>query len=466
MQLTFMGANRQVTGSRYCLEVNNQRVMIDCGLVQEREFLSRNWQSCPLAASSMHALLLTHVHIDHSGLIPKFVREGFTGPIFTTRPTVDLADVVLRDAADIQKEDAAYKRKRHRREGRSGKFPVQPLYTRADVELALRSFRPVDYDKAIELVDGIEVIFRDAGHILGSAMLELRVTENGRQRRILFSGDIGQWGKPLIGDPSLFDQADYVIMESTYGDREHGELGDVETQLAETINSTVRRGGNVVIPTFAIERAQELMYYIGRLVYTNRISQIPIYLDSPMAVDVTEIFRKHRDYLDEETRQLILSHEPPLHYPGLRLVQAKKDSKAINQLSHPCVIMSPAGMCNAGRIKHHLRNNIGRRESTILFVGYQANGTLGRQILEGDPEVRIHGQMWRVKARIEHINGLSGHADRRGLLRWLGHLQQPPQRVFLTHGEEKAALHLADQIQQQLRWPVQIPQYCDTVTLD
>ncbi len=399
MKLTFLGANRCVTGSRYCLQVAQTRVMIDCGMVQEREHAYRNWEPTPIAADTIEALLLTHVHIDHSGLIPKFVQEGFKGPILATRPTVDLAEIVLRDSAHIQEEDAAYKKKRHLREGRQDKPLKEPLYTMPAVERSLRLLEGVDYDQTVPVAEGIDVIFRDAGHILGSAMLEVLVKENGTQRRIVFSGDIGQRGKPLIRDPSVFEQADYVVMESTYGDRLHDKSGDVETQLCKVLNETLGRGGNVVIPTFAIERAQELMYHIGRLVYAKRIPLIPIFLDSPMAVDVTEIFRQHCRFLDSETQRLILSQEPPLRFSGLQMVQNHEQSMAINRLQKPCIIMSPAGMCTAGRIKHHLRHNIGRPESTILFVGFQARGTLGRQILEGNQDVRIHGESRRVLAK-------------------------------------------------------------------
>lgn len=466
MRLTFLGANHCVTGSRYCLEVAGSRVMIDCGMVQERQHAARNWAPSPIRASSIKSLLLTHIHIDHSGLIPKFVHEGFDGPVIATRPTVDLAAIVLRDSAHIQDEDAAYKKKRHRRQGRQGKHPEEPLYTMPDVERALRLFQGVDYDQTIPLADGIDVIFRDAGHILGSAMLELLVKEGDRQRRIIFSGDIGQRGKPLIRDPSFFEQADYVIMESTYGDRLHDKSGDVETQLCDVINATLERGGNVVIPTFAIERAQELMYHIGRLVYAKRIPPVPIFLDSPMAVDVTEIFRQHHQYLDSDTQQLILSNEPPLRYAGLQMVHDVKQSKTINHLKKPCIIMSPAGMCTAGRIKHHLRNNIGRHESTILFVGFQARGTLGQQILEGNQDVRIHGELRRVKAQVAHINGLSAHADQAGLLDWLSHLKTPPRHVFLAHGEEPAAECLSGLIQERWGWPVSIPEYESEVEFD
>ena len=283
---------------------------------------------------------------------------------------------------------------------------------------------------------------------------------------MLFSGDIGQWGKPLIRDPSLFEQADYVVMESTYGDRTHGEGGDVETQLSQVINETIDRGGNVVIPTFAVERSQELMYYISRLVHDGRIPNVEVFLDSPMAVDVTDIFRQFRDCFDQETWQLITSEEPPLRFPGLHLVRTVQESRAINRMESPCIIMASSGMCTAGRIKHHLRRNIERAESTIVFVGYQSHGTLGRQILDRKEQVRIHGRTYRVRAQVNQIYGFSGHADRSGLIRWLSHLGSPPRQVFLTHGDEEAAQSLAKHIREEMNWNVSVPEYQDAVDLN
>ena len=466
MKLHFLGANRQVTGSRYCLDAAGSQILIDCGMFQERPFLERNWAKCPIPPADLDAMLLTHVHIDHSGLIPRLVGEGFRGPIHCTRPSAELAPVMLLDAARIQTEDAEYKRKRHQREARRGKFPEVALYTEAEANKALPLLRPTAYKLPVEVAPGVSVTFHDAGHILGSAMLEVSVLENGEPRKVLFSGDIGQWDKPLIRDPSLFDAADYVIMESTYGDRNHEDGGDIETQFATIINETVSAGGNVVIPTFAVERAQELMYYIGRLVHDGRIPSLRVFLDSPMAVDVTEIYLRFHDCLDEESSRMIASGQPPLHFPGLKLVSTVADSKDINKVKEPCIIMASSGMCNAGRIKHHLRQNIGRRESTILFVGYQGEGTLGRQILTGQEDVRIHGELRRVKARIAQIYGFSGHADRSALLRWIGALKTPPKRVFLTHGEEAVAVALAETLRQQFGFSVRVPEYGEVAELE
>jgi metallo-beta-lactamase family protein len=466
MKLHFLGANRQVTGSKYCLEVGKHFVLIDAGLFQERPFEHRNWEECPISPARLSAMLLTHAHLDHCGLIPRMVKHGMQCPIFCTRPTAPLADVVMRDSAAIQTEDAEYKRKRLARMNREPRYPSEPLYTEEDVVEATALFRPVPYEFQIEVCPGVKAKFYDAGHILGSAMIEVEATENGITRTILFSGDIGQWDKPIIHNPTLMDRADYVVMESTYGDRNHEDEGDVETQLADVVNRTVERGGKVVIPTFALERSQELMYHFARLVDAQRIPRLNVYMDSPMAVNVTEIFGRFRDYFDEETWRLIEADNSPLKFPGLKMVRSAQESMAINEVKGPCVIMASSGMCTAGRIKHHLRNNIERRENTILFVGHQGTGTLGRLILDGTKEVRIHGQNYRVRAEIAQIYGFSGHADRKALLKWLTHLKQPPTKVFLTHGEESVSLKLAEYIEKDLKWSSQVPQYNELVDLD
>lgn len=433
--------------------------MIDCGLVQEREHLSRNWETCPLAASSFSALLVTHAHIDHIGLIPKFVADGFRGRIYATRPTVALADVMLKDSAKIQAEDAKYKRRRHREEGRTGPHPELPLYTDQDVEKATQLFRGVDYRVPTEIFPGVTVTWHDAGHILGSASLEISVRESERERTIIFSGDLGQHEKPLIHDPTYFRNADYVVMESTYGDRDHEACGNVEDQLEAIANETIKCGGNLVIPVFAVERAQEMMFFFSRLVHKKRIPDVPIFLDSPMAYDVTNIFRRFTSWLDDETVRVIEADEPPLHFPGLHLTRTVDESKTINHCKRPCIIMAPAGMCNAGRIKHHLRSNISRPESTVLFIGFQAKGTLGRRLVDGEKAVRIHGREYQVEAKIKQLFGMSGHADRTGLLQWLNHFEQPPRKVFLTHGEENAALALKKSIEARFGFDVSVPEY-------
>jgi len=465
MRLQFLGAARQVTGSRYYLQTDGTRLLIDCGMFHEREFLERNWEPSPVRPEKIDAVLLTHAHVDHCGLLPKLAGEGFRGRILTTPATADLVDVVLHDAAKIQSEDVAFKKKRHRKEGRRGRHPVKPLFTERQVRRTLPLLRPVPYREPVEVGPGVVASFHDAGHILGSAMLELTVDDDGQSRRIIFSGDIGQWDKPIIRDPSVFTEADYVVMESTYGTREHNDE-DVETRLARVISETVDAGGNVVIPTFAIERAQELIYHLGGLLRDGRIPEVPVYLDSPMASAVTQVFQRHRECFDAEAWQRITEGDAPLRFAGLRMVESTEDSKAINRLDRPAVIMATSGMCTAGRIKHHLIHNISRPESTLLFVGWQANGTLGRQILALPEEVRIHGRLWPVRARVEQIHGFSAHADGPGLMRWLGFLRSAPRKVFLTHGEEESALGLAKKIQEEKGWETSVPRYQQMVELE
>jgi metallo-beta-lactamase family protein len=394
------------------------------------------------------------------------VNQGMACPIYCTQPTAPLTEVVLRDSAHIQAEDTAYKRKRHQREGRKPKHPEVPLYETADVEQTLPMLQPIAYRKPIQVLPGVTATYYDAGHILGSSSIEVVAQEEGETRTILFSGDIGQWNKPIIHDPTLFERADYVVMESTYGDRDHEQAGDIETQLADVVKETAARGGKVVVPTFAVERAQELMYHLSRLVHAKRIPPLPIYLDSPMAVDVTAIYARFRDYFDDETWKMIRADQSPMHFPGFQLVQTADASKAINGVPGPAIIMASSGMCTAGRIKHHLRNNIERLDATVLFVGHQSHGTLGRQILDGAREVRIHGQSFRVQARIAQIYGFSGHADRSQLLKWVANFKAPPRRLFLTHGEEDVAFEFGRYIEKELRWKVRVPQYNEAADLE
>jgi metallo-beta-lactamase family protein len=468
MNLRFLGANRQVTGSCYLLEFTGKRLLIDCGLFQERRLLGRNWDSFPVSPASIDAVLLTHAHLDHCGRLPRLVSEGFRGSIYCTAPTVELADIVMRDSGRIQEEDATYKKKRHEREGRTGKHPAVPLYTEADAKKVTPMLKPLAFNACHRVLPDVEVCFHDAGHVLGSAMLTIDLKLNGQRRRLLMSGDIGQWDKPLIPDPSLIDAADYVVMESTYGDRDHprkADNSDVEDALAEIINDAHERRGNVIIPTFAIERAQELLFHFSRLQNEKRIPRVPVFLDSPMAINVTEVFSRHRSFLDEETRWLLDAGEHPLDFPGLYLTRGHAQSKAINAVRGTAVILAGAGMCTGGRIKHHLVHNIWRDESTILFVGYQSPDTLGGQIVRGDKQVRIFGRMRDVNAQVRQISGLSAHADRTGLLRWIDALQRKPKQVFLTHGEEDVALTLADELRQSRQLNVEVPEYGSTSEL-
>jgi metallo-beta-lactamase family protein len=465
LQLQFLGANRQVTGSRYLLRAGGLNIMIDCGMFQERPYLDRNWEPSPIDPADIDVLLLTHAHLDHCGLIPKLVREGYAGPIHATAPSIDLARIVLEDAARLQEEDAAYKAKRHKREGRRGKHPEIPLYTAEDATASFKLFKPVQYDKPVKLNEHVSVIYKDAGHILGSAVLELHITEDGRETRIVFSGDIGQYDAPLMHDPAPITGGDYIVMESTYGDRVQEAPDAVDDRLAEVVNAAVERGGKVIIPTFAIDRAQDLLFHFSELVHANRIPDIPIFLDSPMALDVTDVFKRYMFLLDEATQQLLESGKHPFHFQNLRMVRTAQESKTINSMRKPSIIMAGAGMCTGGRVKHHLTQNISREEATVLFVGYQSHGTLGREIVNGTSPVRIHGKMYEVKAHIERIDGMSAHADRNGLLRWLGTFESTPQQIFLTHGEEEGALTLAKTIKQECNMPAHVPEYGESIDL-
>ena len=467
VKLQFLGATRQVTGSQYFLHVDGVKILVDCGMFQERAYLDRNWEPSPFPPQQIDAILLTHAHVDHCGLVPKLVREGFRGSIFTTAASADLIDVVLRDAGQDPDRRCRFQEKATSQRATQGPASRQAaLHPKKTSATRCRCFAPVPYGETVQIKGPVTATFHDAGHILGSAMLELNVDANGQSRRLIFSGDVGQWDKPIIRDPSVFTKADYAVMESTYGIRKHDDHEDVTAQLARVIRKTVERGGNVIIPTFAIERAQELIYHLGELLGNGQIPDVPVYLDSPMATEVTSVFRRHRDCFDADAWQRIAAGDAPLRFPGLRMVSTAEESKAINRLTDPAIIMATSGMCTAGRIKHHLTHNLRRPECTILFVGYQAGGTLGRQIVDGAAEVRIHGRMWPVHAAIEQIHGFSGHADGPTLLRWLGHFHQPPRHVFLTHGEKDAALGLARQIRDQDGWQVSVPEYRQAVELD
>lgn len=459
MTLTFLGAAQNVTGSRYLLEANNKRFLIDCGLYQERPYLARNWDPFYVAPETLDGVLLTHAHLDHCGLLPKLVRDGFKGKIYCTQATSEIAKIVLLDAAKIQEEDAAFKIKRHQREGRTGPRPVVPLYTIEDAEATLPFFQPVGYGKPIKIGDGIEISFYEAGHILGSSNILVRVKQNGETRTILFSGDIGRWKTPMLLDPTIFSEADYVVMESTYGNRLHGSRDHIADELEEIIQSTYQAGGNLLIPSFAVERAQEVLYYLNQLLIHDRIPHLTVFMDSPMAIRVTQVFQSHPELFDEDMLQLLQRRESPFDFQGLKMIETIDQSKAINNIRGTVIIIAGSGMCTAGRIKHHLTKNIERYESTVLFVGYQAIGTLGRQIVDGNEEVRILGQYYRIRARIAQITGFSAHADQDELFRWLAGFKKPPRQLFITHGEPEVSQQFAEMLRQQKGWQVSVPDY-------
>ncbi len=466
IKLSFLGAAQNVTGSRHFLEANGVRILVDCGLYQEREFRARNWEKFPVPPKSIDAVLLTHAHLDHCGLIPKLVREGFQGRIYCTDATADITRIILLDSAKIQEEDAKFKRKRHKREGRKGPFPEIPLYTTEDANSCFPLFSTVKYEQPVRIADGVEASFHDAGHILGASMIKVDIGRNGDKRSVLFSGDVGRWGKPILQDPSLFEEADYVLVESTYGDRIHDKNEDISRTLAEAINTAKRSGGKIIVPSFALERSQEVLYHLNDLLTKGRIPDVKVFVDSPMAVNVTDVFKKHTDLFDDEMIERLSKGNSPFHFPNLKMVRTVNESKAINMMRGTFIVIAGSGMCTGGRVKHHLVNNISKPNTAVLFVGYQAAGTLGRHIVDGAKEARILGKKYKVKARIIRIHGFSGHADRDELMRWLSGLKKPPKKVFVVHGEAEAAHNFADYLIEKNGWQVSVPKYHDTVILE
>lgn len=462
LRLSFLGGAGCVTGSRYLLEANGARLLVDCGLNQERDLASRNWDPLPVPAGRIDAMLLTHAHLDHCGLLPRAVRQGFRGAVWCTAPTAEIGRIVMTDSARLQLEDAEKKRQRHEREGRSALHLPQPLYTEEDAERAGARFALTGYGRTVAVADGVSAEFLEAGHILGSACIRVRAAG----RTILFSGDIGRWGKPFLNDPAPCGEADYALMESTYGDSVHEPDERIAPTLRDLIVSTLEAGGNLVIPSFAIERSQELLYWLSRLQRSGQVPRLPIFLDSPMGVRVSEVFEHHPEYLDAEMRALLATGDSPFDLPGLVMSRTVADSKAINAIRGTAVIIAGAGMCTGGRIKHHLLHNIGRPESTILFVGYQASGTLGREILEGAPEVRILGQRVGVRARVARIGSFSAHADREELARWAEGFAGKPRQCFIVHGEPAVAAHFRAFLSARRGWRAVVPAAGDAVELD
>ncbi len=466
MKLQFLGAARNVTGSRHLLQANGAKLLVDCGLYQERQFRARNWEPFTVDPGSIDAVLLTHAHLDHCGLLPKLVKDGFRGKIYCTAATAEIAQIILLDSAKIQAEDARYKAKRHKKERRKGRFPVRPLYTVADAEACFPHFSSVRYKQPIQIGKGIEVSFHDAGHVLGSSIIKVKANANGQQRTILFSGDIGRPRRPIVHDPALIAEADYILVESTYGDRVHQGPTDTKKMIADVINSTKEAGGNIIVPSFALERAQELLYYINELLLADAIPHLKVFLDSPMAARITKVFQKHRELFDEDMTEFVEHNESPFKFPGLNMVGTSDQSKALNHMKGTIMVIAGSGMCTGGRVKHHLVNNIANPRNTIMFVGYQAVGTLGRRIVDGEKEVRILGQKYRIKARVVRINGFSAHADRDELFKWLGALERPPRKVFVVHGESESAQRFGDYINEKTGWPVVVPAYQDEIVLD
>ena len=436
MEISFHGAAQGVTGSCYLVRCAGQRILVDCGFYQgSRAMEEDNADDFGFDPRDIDFLLLTHAHLDHCGRIPLLVKRGFDGEIITSAASRELARLVMMDAAGLQEEEARYRNRRARRRGRNGDV-FEPLYTTLDALNALDNFgRVAHFRQALELAPGIRVTFLDAGHILGSASLLLELSEHGRDRRVLFSGDLGPGGRPILRDPSPPEGVDVVVMETTYGDREHKSLQPSVEELFAAINATTRRGGNVVIPTFALERAQELLYYLRAGKDSGVLPKfLQVFLDSPMAISATEIFRRHPDCYDEEAAALFRSGNDPFDFPGLHFTRETADSMAINQISGGAVIMAGSGMCTGGRVVHHLKHNIGRDQNSIIFVGYAAQGTLARRIVDGAATVKIFGDEYAVKAQVHTIGGFSAHAGQHELLAWHAATGRP-ETTFLVHGE-------------------------------
>ena len=455
MKLTFFGAAGEVTGSRFLLEAAGVRFLVDCGMFQGgREADSKNYARFDFDPAALDFVLLTHAHIDHSGLLPRLAAHGFRGPIHTTTATCDLLEVMLLDSAHIQEKELEWKQKAKVRG--AGK---PPLYTVAEATRTLRQLQPVDYDTELRPHPAVRCVFRDAGHILGAAIIEIWVSEGGRTRKIVFSGDIGQPSRPLMHDPAIITEADVLVVESTYGNRLHKSLDDTLAELEHAITDTlVRKKGNVIVPAFAVGRTQEMLYLLVDLYRQGRLPEMDIYVDSPMATKATEITAKHWALLDKEAAHLLQWLKSRHGHPRVHFVQDVLESTNLQRIKHGAVIISASGMCNAGRIKHHLRHNLGRRDSSILIVGFQAAGTLGRRIVDGARNVRIFGIPIAVRADIYTIGGLSAHADQAALLAWLAHFKRAPKRTFVVHGEQATAEIFAAAIHDQLGWSgVDIP---------
>ena len=440
MKLTFNGAAREVTGSCYLLEAAGEKILIDCGMFQgEKELTSLNYKEFNFDPKKISYLILTHAHIDHSGLIPKLAKYGFQGKIIATPPTVDLAEIMLEDAATVNQDETIHENKRRLRMGLP---PRKPLFTMDDVKAALRLFYPVGYDKQFSLTKKISITFRDAGHILGSAIVEIAVNEGGESKKLVFSGDLGQGSTPLLNDPQLIENADFVIIESTYGDRVHEKPESREGLLSGAVQDTFNRGGKLMIPSFAIERTQELLFYLHRLERDGKLKE-NVYLDSPLAIEATRVFNDHASYFPPRVKQ---EFQNPFTFKRLKFLKTQEESQTMNDYPNPCVIIAGNGMCTAGRIRYHLKNHLWDARNTLLFVGFQAVGTTGRFILEGSKLVKMMGIEVAVKAEVRKIEGFSSHADSNGLIRWISGFRNKPKKVFIVHGEEPSSIAFGEKL--------------------
>lgn len=452
MKIKFCGAASGVTGSCHLVSTENHKILLDCGQFQGgKQMEALNEEPFPFEPSEIECVILSHAHIDHCGRLPLLVKRGFRGKIYCTDATADLLDVMLKDSGFIHEKEAEWQNRKNERAGRK---PVEPLYTLKDSEETLKLVSPVMYDQLFEINDAMKIVFNDAGHILGSAITELWVTEGERITKIVFSGDLGVMDRPILRDPTIIKKADCVIMESTYGNRLHPENSTSISELLDIVMKTIRRGGTVVIPSFAVGRTQELIYEFNRFYqekpeFRAELDKITVYIDSPMATTATEVFRKNAQVFDEETRAYILKGDNPLDFPNLRFTRSTAESQALNADRKPKVIISASGMCEAGRIRHHLKHNLWDPNSSVVFVGYQAEGTLGRLLVSGVRDVALFGEAIHVNAEIYNLEGFSGHADRNGLISWLKGFRSKPTQLFLVHGEEESKRELADTIRKE-----------------
>lgn len=468
MKITFLGAAKTVTGSCYLVETVAYKFLVDCGMFQgHSKENALNEETFAFNPSEIDFILLTHAHIDHSGRIPKVYKDGFRGDIYCTKATADLCRIMLPDSAHIQEFENEWN---NRKRLRAGKPAVEPLYTMQDALDSLALFKSCSYTETIRVKDEVKVRFNDAGHILGSSIIEVWVTENGEQTKLVFSGDIGNRDMPILRDPTFIQDADYVIMESTYGNRLHKENRTKVERFVDIISETLETGGNVVIPSFAVGRTQEIIYDLNKQHASDdprlqRLLNTPVIVDSPLAISATEVFRSNLDCYDEEAREYIRNGDNPLDFPGLQFTRTADESKALNEKKESMIIISASGMCEAGRIKHHLKHNLWRADSTILFVGYQAQGTLGRSLVDGAKKVKIFGEEITVKARVEMLEGFSGHADREGLLSWLSKFRRKPSKLFIVHGEETVMQDFAQSIKERFDIEPIIPSRGDSFIL-
>jgi metallo-beta-lactamase family protein len=464
IKVTCLGGAGSVTGSCFLVESSQgKKILVDCGLFQGgKQMEKRNWETWSFNPDEINNMFLTHAHIDHSGRIPKLVKDGFKGRIITSPPTAELCEIMLLDSAHIQEMDAEWQTRKNKRQSKSG---IEPLYDTFDAEQSLKLFSPVERDRIIDVEEGIRARLRNAGHILGSSILELWVEMDGSEVKIVFSGDIGKHNQLIVKDPHEIFAADYLFIESTYGNRLHRTFEDSKGELLEAIKYAASNGEKVIIPAFAVERTQELLYILGEFQRSGELPDIHIYLDSPLAIKATQIFRKNKKYYDEEAMAIVKEGFDPFDMPNLRFTSATKDSIAINESPGPGIVLAGNGMCTAGRIKHHLKHNLWRPGASVVIVGFQAMGTTGRKIVEGARSVKIFRENVDVKAKIYTIGGFSAHADQKDLLEWVSHFKESDPRVFVIHGEANSSLEFANKIKEKLKLAVHVPAWKEKLIL-